>query len=103
MLNQIANGVEPVWAEKHDGEVACDPIKSRQTGPKRPHIPALETKPWQMRPLNLASSRDLIAARINTEDLPGGADLLSNVQRRNPIPRGHVQDSGARKKIEMVQ
>jgi len=102
MLDETADGVEPVWTEKHDGEVARDPIKSRHSRPKRAHIPALEAKPRQMSSLNRARSRDLIAAGINTEDLSGRADLLSDVQRRNPIPRCHVQDSGTRKDIEIV-
>ena len=102
MLDQATDRIESVRAKKHDRKIARDPIKAGQVFLERAHVAAFKTKPWQVFPLNRSSVRELMLAAIYSKDVSGRADLLGNVQRRNSIPRSHVQDGGACKNIEIM-
>ena len=46
---------------------------------------------------------DLAPTEIDGQDLPGGPHLFCQVEGRNPVAGGNIEDDGSRTKIQMLQ
>src|SRR5262249_45474821 len=103
MFHQSLNGFEPVGTEKHDGEIAGDAIKTCQARRQRTHIQAFESQPWELRPLDHSRALNLTPTEVDRQDLSHGPHLLCQVERRNPVPAGDIENGSSRGKIQMLQ
>ncbi len=103
MFHQSLDGFETVGTEKHDGEIAGDAVETGQVRRQSAHIQAFEPQPRELRSLDHSRARDLMSTEIDGQDLPGGSHLLCQVEGRNPVAGGNIENEGSRAKIQMLQ
>ena len=103
MFHQSLDGVETVGTEKHDGEIAGDAIETVQVRQQGTHIQTFEPQPRELRALDRSRPLDLTPTEIDGQDLSGGPHLLCQVESRDPVAGGNIENGGSRAKIQMLQ
>ena len=103
MFHQTLDGVETVRTKKHDGEIAGDAIETGQVRRQGTHIQTIEPQPRELRALDRSRHLDLTPTEIDGQDLSGGPHLLCQVESRDSVAGGNVENGGPRVKIQMLQ
>src|SRR6185295_2121344 len=103
MFHQSLNDFETVGTEKHDREIAGDAIKTWQAQRQRAHIQALEPQPRELRSLDRSRAFNLTPTEVDGQDLPPGPHLLCEIECRDPMAAGDIENGNSRGKVQMLQ
>src|SRR3977135_793027 len=101
MLHQSLDGFETVGTEKHDGEIAGDPVETGQARRQKPHIQTFEPQPRELLSLDRSRTLDLPPTEIYGQDLSRGPHLFRQVESRNPVAGGNIENGRSGAKIKM--
>jgi hypothetical protein len=103
MIHQSLDCVETVGTKKHDGEIASDAIETGQVPRQSAHIQTFEPQPRELLTLNRSRAHDLTLAEIDGQNLSGRPHLLCQVESRDPMTGGYIENGNSRVKIQMLQ
>src|SRR5687768_17494525 len=103
MCNQTGYCRQPIRPKKHDRQIASDAIKGRKVRWQRPHIKTLEPQPRELCTLNGSRVGHLSFASINAQYLARLTDLFGEVEGRDTMASGHIQDSCSTEKLKMQE
>ena len=99
MLHQSLDGFETVGTEKHDGEIAGDPVETGQVRRQSAHIETFEPQPRKLPSLDRSRALDLPSTEIYGQDLSRGPHLFRQVEGRDPVAGGNIENGRSGAKI----
>ena len=103
MCHQSLNDFETVGTEKHDREIARDAVKTWQSAEAVRAYPGIRTAATGVVFLESLARSNLTPTEIDGQDLPRGPHQLCEIECRNPMATGDIENGRSRAKVQMLQ
>src|SRR5688500_6067821 len=92
MFEQSPDRLEPMGPEEHDRQIAGDPLEGGKGCGQGTHVEAFEAEPGEVVPLNGTGARHLSSTGIDRDDRSSRTDLFRQVEGRNAMAGGHIEN-----------